>query len=85
MLQQIENPQTVPPGELRMLRLIDDGLGGKQGMTKDKIRQVRVVQRHRPQEQRFFLSSDPQGQPAVIFNCSSRQAIASPQIVYTFK
>ena len=36
-----------------MIRLFDDGLGGKQGVPKDKIRQVRMLQRHRTQEQRF--------------------------------
>jgi hypothetical protein len=43
-----------------MVRLLNDGLGGGQGVTNDKIRQVGVVQRHRPQEQRLFLSPDPQ-------------------------
>ena len=33
-----------------MVRLLDDGLGGKQGMTKDKIRQVGVFQRNRAKE-----------------------------------
>ena len=38
-----------------MVRLLDNGLGGTQRVTKDKIRQVGVVQRHRAQEQRLFL------------------------------
>lgn len=35
-----------------MVRLFDDGIGGKKGVTKDKVRDVRKVQRHRPQKQR---------------------------------
>jgi len=31
-----------------MIRFLDDGLGGKQCMTNDKIRQAGVFQRHRP-------------------------------------
>jgi hypothetical protein len=78
ILQQIENPQTIPGGELQMIRLLDDGLGGKQGVTKDKIRQVRMAQRNRAQEQRFFLGANPQGHPAIVLNRYSRHA-------YTFK
>jgi hypothetical protein len=68
-----------------MIRLLNDGLGGKQGVTKDKIRQVGVVQRHRPQQQRFFLGPNPQGHPAVLYNCSSRHGSDSSQFMYTFK
>jgi hypothetical protein len=35
---------------LQVIRLCDDGLRGKQGVTKYEIRQVRVVERHRTQE-----------------------------------
>jgi hypothetical protein len=68
-----------------MIRLLNDGPGGKQGVTKDKIRQVGVVQRHRPQEQRFFLSPNPQGHPAVVFNRYSRHGSDLSTIMYTFK
>jgi hypothetical protein len=67
----MENVQTIPAGELEMIRLINDRLGCSQGMTKDKIRQVGVVQRHRPQEQSFFFGANPQRYAPVIFNCSS--------------
>lgn len=59
MLQQIQNPQAIPPGEPQMIRFLDDGPGCKQGMTKDKIRQVGMAQRHRAQEQCFFFGSNP--------------------------
>ncbi len=42
-----------------MIRLLDDGLGGAQGVTNDKIRQVSVVQGHRTQEQRFLVGPNP--------------------------
>jgi hypothetical protein len=51
-----------------MIRLLDDSFGGTQGVVEDKIRQVGVFQRHRTQEQRFFLSPNPQGHPVVVFN-----------------
>ena len=62
-----------------MIRLLDDGLGGTQGVTNDKIRQVSVVQGHCTQEQRFFLGPNPQGHPAVIFDGYSGHGL------YTFK
>ena len=65
-----------------MIRLLDDGLGGTQGVTNDKIRQVGVVQRHGTQEQRFFLGPNPQGHPAIVFHRYSRHGRA---IMYTFK
>jgi hypothetical protein len=49
---------------------------------KYKIRQVSVLQRHRPHEQRLFLSSNPQGHSVVVFNCYPRHAAISP---YVFK
>ena len=66
-----------------MIRLLDHGLGGAQGVTNDKIRQVGVLQRLRTQEQRFFFGPNSQGHPAVIFNRYSRHG-SSPQ-TYTFK
>jgi hypothetical protein len=42
-----------------MIRLLDHGLGGTQGVMKDKIRQVGVLERHRTHEQRFFLGPNP--------------------------
>jgi hypothetical protein len=68
-----------------MIRLIDHSLGGKQGVTKDKIRQVRAIQGHRAQEQRFFLGANPQGHPAIVFNRSSWHGSDSRPILYTFK
>jgi len=38
---------------------LDDGLGGTQCVPNDEFRQVGVVQRHRAQEQRFFLGTNP--------------------------
>jgi hypothetical protein len=61
-----------------MIRLLDDGLGGKQGVTKDKVRYVSVVQSHGAHEHSFFLGSNPQGHPAVVFNGSSRH-VSNPQ------
>jgi hypothetical protein len=55
-----------------VIRLLDDGFGGTQGVTNDKIRQVGVVQRHRTKEQSLFLSPNPQGHSAVVFNRYSR-------------
>jgi hypothetical protein len=57
ILQQIQNPQTVPPGEPHVVRFLDDGSRGPHGVTNDKIRQAGMVQRHRTQEQCFFLLS----------------------------
>jgi hypothetical protein len=68
-----------------MIRFLDNGLGSKQGVTKDKIRQVSMVQRHGTQEQRFFLGPNPQGQAAVVFDRYSRHGNDPPGIVYTFK
>ena len=62
-----------------------DGLGGTQGVTNNKIRQVGVVQRHRTQEQRFFLVPNPQGHPAIVFNRYSRHGSDSSIIMYSFK
>jgi hypothetical protein len=80
----MQNPQTVPPGEVYLIRLPDDGLRGKQGVTKDEIRQIGVVQRHRAQEQRFFLGPNPQGHPAVVFNRYSGHD-RPLSVMYTFK
>jgi hypothetical protein len=55
-----------------VIRLLYDGLRGKQGVTNDKIRQIGMVHRRRPQEQRFFLSPNSQGDPVFILNCYSR-------------
>jgi hypothetical protein len=57
---------------MHMVGLLDNGLSRQQGVTKDEIRQVRMVQRNRSQEQRFFLSPNSQLQPAVVFNGDSR-------------
>jgi hypothetical protein len=54
-------------------------------MTNDKIRQVGMVQRHRTQEQRFFLGPNSQGHPTVVFNRYSRHGSDSSTIMYTFK
>jgi len=59
MLQQIENAQTIPFRELHMIGILDDGLGSKQGMSKDEVCQVSVVQGDRSQKQRFFLGANP--------------------------
>lgn len=63
---------------MHVIRRCDDGLGGKQGVAKDKIGQVRVSQRHGAQEKRLFLGPNPQGHPAIVFDRYSRHA-------YTFK
>ena len=66
-----------------MIRLLDHGLGGTQGVMKDKIRQVGVLERHRTHEQRFFLGPNPQGHPAIVFNGYSRHDVHAS--MYTFK
>jgi hypothetical protein len=38
-----------------MIRCLTNWLGGTQGVTKHKIRQIGVFQRHRTPKQRFFL------------------------------
>ena len=63
ILQQIQNPQTIPAGKLHMLRSLDDRLGGAQGAMNNEIRQVGMVQRHCAQEQRFVFGTNPQRQP----------------------
>jgi hypothetical protein len=68
-----------------MIGLIDDSPGGAQGVTKDKIREVGMVQRHRTQEERFFLGPNPQGHPAVVFNRYSRHGNAPLIFMYTLK
>src|ERR1035438_8384630 len=85
ILQQIENPQTIPLGELHMIRLLDNRLGGAHGVMNNKIRQVGVLQRHRTHEQRFFLGPNPQGHPAVVFHRYSRHGSDSFVGSYTFK
>jgi hypothetical protein len=70
---------------MHMIRLLDDGLGGKQGVAKDKTRQVGAAQRHRTQEQRFVLGPYPQGHPAVVFNRYSRHGSDASFVMYTFK
>ena len=59
-----------------MVRLFDDGLGGKYGVTNNKIRQIGVVQRHRPQEQRFFLGPEEE---------EEEEAAATPSSMYALK
>ncbi len=66
-----------------MIRLFDDSLCGTQRVVEDKIRQVGMLQRHRTQEQRFFLGSNPQGHPAVVFYGHSRHG--SDSSMYAFK
>jgi hypothetical protein len=83
MFQQIQNPQAVSRGEPHMIRLGYDGPGGQQRVTKDKVRQVRVLEHHRPQEQGFVLGSNPQGHTAVTFHRYSRHADA-PSVSRTY-
>jgi hypothetical protein len=64
-----------------MIRLLNDGLGGKQGVPKDEIRQIGMVQRHRTQEQCFFFGPNPQGHPKVVFNRNSRHGSDSPMVL----
>jgi len=54
-----------------MIRLLDYGVGGKQSMTKDKIRQVVRFSATARKEQGFFLGRDPQRHPAIVFCGSS--------------
>ncbi|HEY1206583.1 MAG TPA: hypothetical protein VGF05_17960 [Bryobacteraceae bacterium] len=84
MLDQLQNPQTVPFGELHTIGFLDDILGGTQRVPNDEFRQVGVLQRHRPQEQRLFLGSNPQGHPAIVFDRYSRHGKTSP-FLYAFK
>jgi hypothetical protein len=75
VLQQIENARAIPRRELYMIRLIDYSLGGANGVMDNKICQVRVLQCHRPHEQRFLLGPNPQGHPAVILDRYSRHGV----------
>jgi enoyl-CoA hydratase/carnithine racemase len=59
------------------------GGGGTQRVAYDEIRQIGVLQRHRPQEHRFFLGPNPQGHPAIVFDRYSWHG--RPSIVYIFK
>ena len=68
-----------------MIGLLNDGPGGTHGVSNNKIRQIGVVQRHRTQEQSFFLGSNPQGHPAVVFHRYSRHGSDSFILMYTFK
>jgi len=43
-------------------------------VSKDKIRQIGIVQRNGSQEQRFILSPNSQLHPAVVFNGDSRHS-----------
>jgi hypothetical protein len=55
-----------------LVRFFDNGLGGKQCVTKDKIRQVSMVQRDRAQEESLFRGANSQRQPAIVFDGYSR-------------
>ena len=57
-----------------MIGSLDDCLGGTQRMTEDKIREIRVIERHCAQEQCFFLGPDPQGHSTIVFDRYSRHA-----------
>jgi hypothetical protein len=78
IFQEIKNPQTIPGRKLHVICRFDDGFGRKQGVAKDKIRQVRVSQGYGAQEKRLFLGSNPQGHPAIVFDSYSWH-------MYTFK
>jgi hypothetical protein len=54
-----------------MIRFLDYGLGGTQGVTNDEIRQIGVIERHGTQEHCLFLGPNAQGQAAVVFDCYS--------------
>jgi hypothetical protein len=65
-----------------MISLLNHGLGGTQGVTEDKIRQVRVLQRYCPQKQGLFFCANAEGHTAVIFD---RYSWHDGIPVYTFK
>jgi hypothetical protein len=48
-----------------MIRLLNDSLGGKQGVVKDKVRQAGVVQSYGAHEQRLLFGSNPPRHSAV--------------------
>ena len=52
-------------------------------MAKNEIRQAGVLQRHCPQEQRFFLGPNSQRHPAIVFHCYSWHGKAP--FLYAFK
>jgi hypothetical protein len=53
-------------------------------VAQDKIRQISVIKRHRPQEQSFFLGPNPQGHSAVVFDRYSGHGWAAFRL-YAFK
>jgi hypothetical protein len=65
-----------------MIGFLDDGFRGPQRVPKHEIGQVGVLQRYRPQEQRFLLGPNPQGHAAVVFDRYSWHASFR---LYTFK
>lgn len=68
-----------------VIRLLDNGLSGAQGVANDKISQVGVVQRHGTQEKRLIFGANAQRQPAVVFHRYSRHGSAPFFLLYIFK
>jgi hypothetical protein len=72
IFQQVKHAETISFGELQTIRLLDYRPGGFDCVPNHEIRQIGVLQRYGTQKQRFFLGSNPQGHPAVVFNRYSR-------------
>jgi hypothetical protein len=68
-----------------MICLFKDGFGCSQGVPEDKISQVSVVDRHCSQKQSFFLGSNPQRHPTIVFYRYSRHGSNSSVMLYIFK
>jgi hypothetical protein len=75
IFQQIQNPQSVPLGELQMIGFLEDGLGGIQGVAQDELSQIGVLERYSTHQQRLFRGVNPQGHPAIIFDDRSRHGL----------
>jgi len=52
-----------------MVGFLNHGPRSQQRVPNDEISQIGVLERHRPQEDRLFLGPNPQGHPAIVFNC----------------
>jgi hypothetical protein len=69
---------------MQVLGFFDDVPGGTQGVTKDKVGQVGMLQGHCPEQYGFFLSWNPQGHPAIVFDGYAGHG-GIPSSLYAFK
>ena len=84
MLQQIKDPCAVPGGKPHVIRFLDDGLGGFEGVAKNEIGQVGMVERYGAEEESFVLGPNAEGHAAIAFNGDSGHGDI-PFLMYVFK